>query len=102
MRCASPMPGESPVAATPAAAPRNERRLKKRCSGVARLSGIFQPRRRMTFMGLIPPEWLWKAYGHAGSLASHGCGRESGAGGYEGNCVTTNLVSRGAAQHVSD
>jgi hypothetical protein len=56
----------------PAAAPRNERRLKNRCSGVARLSGISQPRRRITFMGLIPPEWLWKEYGPDGSQASHG------------------------------
>src|SRR5215218_4972416 len=101
-RCASAMPGARPAATAPAAAPIKVLRLKKRCSGVARLSGISQPRRRMTFMGLIPPEWLWKAYGHAGSLASHGCGRKSGAGGYEGNCGTTNLVSRGAAQHVSD
>ena len=68
------MPGASPVAAAPAAAPSNARRLKNRCSGVARLSGISQPRRRMTFIGLIPPEWLRKEYGHAGSQASHGCG----------------------------
>src|SRR6266853_1335355 len=72
MRCARAMPGARPVAATPAAAPRNERRLKNRCSGVAQLSGISQPRRRMTFMGLIPPEWLRKQYGPDGSQASHG------------------------------
>src|SRR5436190_20603207 len=38
------------MAPAPAAA-RKVRRLKKTCSGVARFSGISQPRRRMTYMG---------------------------------------------------
>src|SRR5215207_1361548 len=80
MRCANAMLGARPAATAPAAAPIKVLRLRKRCSGVARLSGISQPRRRMMFMGLIPPEWLWKQYGHAASQTSHGCGSNDSPG----------------------
>src|SRR3954471_12282520 len=52
MRCAVASCGDNASAPAPAPA-RKSRRLKKICSGVAKRSGISQPRRRMTFMGVL-------------------------------------------------
>ncbi len=73
-RCAAPSP--RPAAGQRAGAPASRlRRLNARCSGVARRSGISQPRRRMMFIGAHSLESACKSYGRRPSLANHACGR---------------------------